>query len=1358
VPNASYGIFEVGVDILAGKTNVLNYRIWMIRLDTLHAVNIPSPTREETVITSPYLPGLELHLPAKTAITDRDGKVVHQVSITPVPLDKPPFPLPAGVQVPIYFTIQPGGAYIKVLQSGNGPQGARLVYPNAFHHQPGTAFDFWNYDADVKGWYVYGRGQVSPDGKSVVPYPGVVIYEFTGAMVASPANAKAAGGPSGPGASAGDPVNLSTGQFVYTKTDLSIPDTFPINLTRTYTTNDNLSRSFGIGAMDSYDIIMMGDTHPYTYQELMLPDGARIRFDRISPVNGLTDFTSAVYVHTTSHTRFYGALLSWNTDSSLPGSWALHLTDGTIYSFPDSEFTTVVSCQAVLQIQDRYGNKLKIDRAPGNCALTKVTSPNGRYINFTNDTQLRITQATDNAGRSVQYTYDTAGRLSTVTDVNGGVTTYTYDSQNRMLTIQDAKGIVYLTNQYDAAGRVSQQTEADSGTYLFNWTTANAAQTHFYRSQGTGGGDGGSSVILGNGCWTAIGFNRYDSANCGEGYMPLVAEVDVTDPRGYVRRVVFNDTGYVTSDTHALGQPEEQTTTYDYYADNLLKSVTDSLGRTSTFDYDRNGNTTRVTRLDGTPDAVTTTFAYNGTFNQLSSMTDPLNHTSTFAYDALGNLTTATDPLNHSVVLAYNGQGRLISTTDSLSNAVQFGYFGGDLATVIDPLGNLSSQFTDSVGRVISASDAQGNITRTQYNNLNLVTQVTDALGNNTTFSYDPNGNLLSLTDAASHTTSWTYDNMDRVQTRIDPLLRQESYAYDLNGNLISSTDRKSQVASLTYDPLNRTALVGYNTVINGGLTSYESTVGYTYDAGNRMTQAVDSAGGTITEAYDNLDRLTSETTAQGSISYGYDLAGRRASMTVAGQPEVDYSYDNANRLTQIAQGTSTVGFSYDTVNRRSTLTLSNGVNMSYTYDNDSRVTGITYKFNTSTLGDLSYSYDSLGRRTLINGSFAQTGLPGAVTSATYDAANELTNWNGAVISYDLNGNMLSDGTNAFSWNARDQIATLNSVSLQYDAFRRRTQNAAGKSFLYDGANAAQEVSGSTVLANMLNGGIDEIFTRADSSGAFTPLTDALGSTIALVDGSGNIATTYAYDPFGNTTVSGAANANAFQYTGRENEANGLYFYRERYYSPTLGRFVNEDPLGIKGSRLNLYAYAMNNPVNFLDPFGLTATGPDQALANINAILAPLNEIYAAEAAHNLAGRKDNFCWWCTFGRSFAHDFSFTDGARNSGETWSQCVDRAQQSLLGNGGTYVLDAASGVSTFGWIYTTPLSGPISGPVPGTTMGSMSGWELDAFQNAAVDGAKGFGTASKFAPIVSKGAGLTTAVALGVKGGFYVSCAH
>jgi RHS repeat-associated protein len=124
------------------------------------------------------------------------------------------------------------------------------------------------------------------------------------------------------------------------------------------------------------------------------------------------------------------------------------------------------------------------------------------------------------------------------------------------------------------------------------------------------------------------------------------------------------------------------------------------------------------------------------------------------------------------------------------------------------------------------------------------------------------------------------------------------------------------------------------------------------------------------------------------------------------------------------------------------------------------------------------------------------------------------------------------------------------------------------------------QLSGSTPTANLISGGIDEIFNRADSTGAYTPLQDALGSTIALVDANGNLVTQYAYDPFGNTTVLGATSTNPSQYTGRENEGNGLYFYRARYYSPLLGRFINEDPLGFAGSGQNFYAYVFDSPTN----------------------------------------------------------------------------------------------------------------------------------------------------------------------------------
>lgn len=85
--------------------------------------------------------------------------------------------------------------------------------------------------------------------------------------------------------------------------------------------------------------------------------------------------------------------------------------------------------------------------------------------------------------------------------------------------------------------------------------------------------------------------------------------------------------------------------------------------------------------------------------------------------------------------------------------------------------------------------------------------------------------------------------------------------------------------------------------------------------------------------------------------------------------------------------------------------------------------------------------------------------------------------------------------------------------------------------------------------------------------------------------------TQYSYEPFGKTTASGTANSNSSKYTGREDDGTGLYYYRARYYSPTLQRFISEDPIGFAGGDLNLFAYVGNDPISFVDPFGLDKNG-----------------------------------------------------------------------------------------------------------------------------------------------------------------------
>ena len=136
-----------------------------------------------------------------------------------------------------------------------------------------------------------------------------------------------------------------------------------------------------------------------------------------------------------------------------------------------------------------------------------------------------------------------------------------------------------------------------------------------------------------------------------------------------------------------------------------------------------------------------------------------------------------------------------------------------------------------------------------------------------------------------------------------------------------------------------------------------------------------------------------------------------------------------------------------------------------------------------------------------------------------------------------------------------------------------------------------QEVIGGTNTANSLSGGIDEVFQRTDSAGARSFLTDALGSTLALTDSSGTVQTSYSFEPFGNTAQSGSSTTNSFAYTGRELDAGNLYFYRARYYSPALQRFISEDPARLGGGDTNFYAYVRNMPTNLRDPFGLDGGG-----------------------------------------------------------------------------------------------------------------------------------------------------------------------
>ncbi|MFD9961637.1 DNRLRE domain-containing protein [Amycolatopsis sp. NPDC058986] len=1126
----AFGAFDIGVDTHAGQMLVLPYTVFLPEIDTAATVHVPSPTTGETVLTTKAIPGLEVRLPAGSVVRDADGTVVTELSLTPIPIDRPPFPLPP-TKVPVYFTVQPGGSYLF-------PEGATIVYPNYTKEAPGTRTQFWNYDPDGKGWHIYGYGTVSPDGKQIVPDGNVKFYRLTGAMTAVPGMNPPRIAPRPNGTRVGDPVDPSTGLLVDETTDLVVDDIAPIEIKRTYQQGDTDIRAFGVGTSFNYGLYPWspGIIGQFTFQEfdLVQPDGSRIHYRRTSPGK---DYAGAVFKADPTPTKFDGSVVRW-----IDSGWDVTLRDGTVM---------VIGEEAPLQeIRDKFGNTTTLTRAtapPGtdgkvraNGPVTQITSPNGRWVKFTYDeaNPPRVKSIEDNLGRRVGYTYDATGHLETVTDVRGGVTRYTWD-KGLLKSITDGRNTRYLLNEYDDKGRVKTQTAADNGVTKFDYV------------------DSGDAIV----------------------------ETRITDPRGHVRRFTFNDKGSVLTDTKAFGTALAATTTNEYEADGVRrKAMIDPLQRRTTYVYDANGQLKEQTVLAGTPDARTEKWERNGPHGELTKYTDIYNKDTVYGLDARGAVESVTDPANRKTTYRTDEKGLVTKVTDPAGKFTTTDYAGVDPIRGTDQLGRVSTTAFDALGRRVLAADPRGAVSETAYTAAGQVASVTDPLGRKVSYEYDANGNRTKVTDARDGQTVFDYDAMDHVAKVTDPLGKFELAEYDANGNQKKHTSRRGIVTEHDYDELDRRQESRYGT---------ESSTKFGYDLGNRLKRTEDSAAGVATIDYDGLDRVKAETTPHGSVSYDYSATARDRTMTVPGRAPVRQVYDAVGALSEVQQGGSAVTtVSRDAVGRAERVGApGDGLSQTYAYDDAGEIKSITYRSGQNVLGDLAYDYDTAGQPTRTRGSYSRAMLPEAFGDASYDKANRIRSVGATPVSYDPDGNLLSDGTATYTWNARGQLAgqTSPGMTARFDYAadgkrQGRTINGVTTNYLYDGDNPVQEKVNGAVTATMTSAGVDGFQLRESGGTTRRFLTDALGSAVGLADNTG-VGASYSYEPFGRTYVTGNDGGNPYRFAGREDDGTGLYYNRARYYSPGLQRFLSEDPIGFDGG-INLYGYAGNKPTQLTDPMG----------------------------------------------------------------------------------------------------------------------------------------------------------------------------
>ena len=725
------------------------------------------------------------------------------------------------------------------------------------------------------------------------------------------------------------------------------------------------------------------------------------------------------------------------------------------------------------------------------------------------------------------YNFNATGRLANIKDRNNNTIVFTYNAQSLLTRITDPnnKNLEFV---YGANNKVSKVTLPDGRFASFAYdASGNVAK-----------------VIDMAGATSSF---TYDSAS----YI-----TSITTPHHGTTSISYDSGGegyYVTAITDTLGNKRF----YDTYRTDYEVKITDSRNNIRLYVNDYDGNTQSITTASGS----SVIFEYDS-FGNRSKIKDGEGNITFLVYNTRGNPTLITDPLNNKTTLEYDSNDNLIKSTDAKGNVYNFTY--------------------DAKSNLLSVKDADSQTTSFAYNSYGQPTRLTDAKNGVTDFAYDVSGNLLTTTDPLGKTINYTYDGLGRPISLINQIGGKFSYAYDGLDRLTKVTYPDNSVTTYTRNCCNLIQLQDKN-----------GTLKFSYDALGRMKDFTN---------YDNK-----------VVSYDYNSEGNIINLTYPDNKKVSYEYDLDNRLSKVTDWLSNVTkYSYDLRGNLSS-SASKGVISIYKYDKAGQLVKL-FNYNPANMAVVSgfeFTPDAVGNRAKIKKylPLATANFSNLPAAYSYNSDNQLTSATNQTFTYDNNGNLTNrslsgTGPTAFTYNYDNQLTQVllrgttgnETISYAYDALGNRIKKTSGSNvtkYLVDPNRALPsvlcEANASGVISAYYVYGLG-LISKIEGSSAYFYQYDGIGSTVAITDATGAIKNKYVYDDFGNVaTNSVEAVSNPFKYVGKygvATDAPDLLYMRARYYMPSVGRFINKDPIGLSGG-MNMYGYVGGNPVRYIDPKGL---------------------------------------------------------------------------------------------------------------------------------------------------------------------------